>query len=88
MLMLPSAFWKFSMTATKRASDGEARAVEGVHQFGLVALVAVARLHASGLERLEVGARGDLAVGLLRRQPDLEIVGFRRRESPCRRYTA
>src|SRR5258706_28201 len=45
--------------------------------LGLALLVAKARLHAPRLERLEVRARGDLAVGVLSRQPNLEIVGLR-----------
>ena len=50
-----------------------------MHQFGLSALgVAPAGLHAARLERLEVAARRNLAVRILRRQPDLDVVSFRR----------
>src|SRR5437667_8789543 len=63
------------------APDGEAGAVQGMHRLGLALLVAESRLHAARLERLEVGARGDLAIRLLRRQPDLDIVGLRRRKA-------
>jgi hypothetical protein len=41
----------------------------------------VARVHAPGLEVAAVGARGDLAVAALPRQPDLEVVGLARAEA-------
>ena len=34
------------------------------------------RLHAAGLEALEAGAGGNLAVGVLGRQPDFQVVGL------------
>ena len=43
--------------------------------------VAPPRTHAARLERLAVAARGDLAVALLPRQPDLDVVGLRGGES-------
>ncbi|MCW0417619.1 hypothetical protein NB689_003373 [Xanthomonas sacchari] len=43
--------------------------------------VAPARLHAPRLEVAAVGAGGDLAIGLLRRQPDFQVVGLAGREA-------
>ncbi|CRD57893.1 hypothetical protein BN126330174 [Stenotrophomonas thermophila] len=43
--------------------------------------VAPARLHAAGLEITTVRARGNLAVGFLRRQPDFQVVGLDGREA-------
>src|SRR4051812_13178478 len=65
----------------QRAPDGEAGAVERVRESGLAALGAVADVGATRLEVLAVAARGDLAIRLLARQPDLEVVGLRRREA-------
>jgi hypothetical protein len=45
-------------------------------QLRLVLVVAEAGLHAAGLEGAEVGAGRNLAVGVLGRQPDFEIVGL------------
>ena len=59
------------------AADGEAAAVEGVQELGLLrAGGAVADVGAAGLEALEVGAGADLAVELLAGEPDLEVVGL------------
>src|SRR6516225_8866759 len=66
----------------QRASDGESRAIQRVHRLGLAALgVAPTCLQAPCLESLEVAARGDLAIALLRRQPGLEVVGHRAAEA-------
>ena len=65
----------------QRAADGQTGTVQGVHELGLALLVAKTRLHAARLERLEIAARRDLAIGLLRRQPHLDVVGFRRGEN-------
>src|SRR5262245_65958805 len=52
------------------ASHGDARAVQRVHEAGLpFALRPVARVHAPGLEVAAIRARGNLAIGPLRRQP-------------------
>src|SRR5678809_859699 len=45
-------------------------------QLRLALVVAEAGLHATRLEGLEVGARGDFPVGVLGRQPDLQVVGL------------
>ncbi len=59
------------------AADGEAAAVEGVDELGFLgAFGLVADVGAAGLEALEVGAGGDLAVGLLAGEPDFEVVGL------------
>src|SRR5881394_4273934 len=63
------------------ASHGEPGTVDGVHRGDLSLLVAKARLHAARLERLEVRARGDFAIGTLPRQPHLEVVSLRAREA-------
>src|SRR3984957_10033832 len=61
----------------ERALYRKRRAVEGVQRLRLVALrIAPARLHAPRLKGLEVAARGDLAVALLRGQPRLQVVGL------------
>src|SRR5690606_7980535 len=53
------------------AADRDARTVQGMHEFGLAGLrIAPAREHAPRLEVRAVRARGDLAVGVLARQPD------------------
>ena len=59
-----------------RAAHGHARAVERVHQLRPALRVAETRLHAPGLEGLAVAAGADLAVGVLRRQPDLQVIGL------------
>src|SRR5687768_168589 len=56
----------------QRAPDGEGRAVQRMDKLGLALVVAPAGLHAPRLECLVIGAGGDLAVSLLRGQPDLE----------------
>mgnify|MGYP002137765444 CR=1 FL=1 len=45
-------------------------------QLRLVLVVAETGLHTAGLEGTEVGAGRNLAVGVLRRQPDFQIVGL------------
>src|SRR6266542_6993118 len=65
----------------KRAADGEARAVQRMHELGLALCISVARLHPPRLKRLAVAARADLAVRVLRRQPHLEIVRLRAGEA-------
>src|SRR5690606_32341352 len=63
------------------APDRRAGAIERMHGFGLAAVgVAPARLHPPGLEIPAVRARRDLAIGLLRRQPDLQVVSLARGE--------
>src|SRR6185503_15042282 len=52
-----------------------------MHRLGLAAFGPPARLHAARLERFEVGARRNLAVRVLRRQPDFEVVGLGRGEA-------
>jgi hypothetical protein len=47
-----------------------------VAELRLVFVVAEAGLHAAGLEGAEVGAGRNLAVGVLGRQPDFEVVGL------------
>ena len=59
------------------AAHRQAGAVQRVHELGLAgALRPVLDVGAAGLERLAVRARRDLAVGLLARQPDLDVVGL------------
>src|SRR5579883_576454 len=58
------------------APDRQAVAVERVRESGLALGVAHFDVGAAGLEILAVAARGDLAIGLLRGQPDLEVVGL------------
>ena len=65
----------------QRPADGKAGAVERVHQLRLALRVAKARLHAPRLERFAIGARRDLAIVLLARQPHFEIVGLGRRRA-------
>mmetsp|Transcript_1075 Transcript_1075/g.1642 ORF Transcript_1075/g.1642 Transcript_1075/m.1642 type:complete len:501 (-) Transcript_1075:722-2224(-) len=62
----------------QRAAHGQAGAVQRVHQFVLAQGVLEARLHAAGLEGAHVRAGADLAVGVLRRQPDLQVIGLDR----------
>src|SRR5215467_11962993 len=62
-------------------SDREAGAIEGVHRGrALAARGAVTRFHPLRLECPAIRAAGYLAIGALSRQPDLDIVGFLRRE--------
>src|SRR5262245_18614705 len=64
------------------APDREARAVQGVHEArALLARLAAARLNAPRLELAAIRATGDLAIGVLARQPDLDVVGLLRREA-------
>src|SRR5690348_11854264 len=64
------------------APDREARAVQRVNEArALLARLAPARLHAPRLELAAVRAARDLAIGILARQPDLDVVGLLRREA-------
>ncbi len=65
----------------ERAADRKARAVQRVHELVLALRVLVAGLHAPRLEGPAVRDRADLAVGLLRRHPDLEVVRLRGTEA-------
>lgn len=56
------------------APDGEAGAVEGDDRLGLAGMPAGADVGSAGLERAEVRDRGDLAVRVLTRDPDLDVV--------------
>src|SRR5437763_6033344 len=60
----------------QRAADREARAIQRMDVLGLSLVVAEAGLHAPRLEGLHVGARRNLAIGVLAWQPDLEVVGL------------
>src|SRR5262249_26690836 len=63
-------------------ADRNARPVEGVHELrALLAGATEARVHAPSLKVAEIGARRDLAIGVLARQPDLDVVGLARGES-------
>ena len=65
-----------------RRPDGEARAVERVHEFGLgFGLAPEADRRAARLEIGAVRAGADLAVGALTRHPDLEVVRLGRVEA-------
>src|SRR5947207_11088456 len=65
-----------------RAADRQPGTVERVHGLGsLPSAGAIARLHALGLEGAAIRAAGNLAIGVLRRQPNLEVVGLLRRET-------
>ena len=55
------------------AANGQARTVEGVHEFAFAALRPEADAAAAGLESLAVGARRDLAEGGGGGQPDFEV---------------
>src|SRR5262245_2668169 len=62
--------------------DRETGAVQGVDEArALLARLAAARLHAPRLELAAVRAAGDLAIHVLPRQPDLDVVGLLRREA-------
>src|SRR5258706_8305981 len=65
----------------QRAPDREPRSVERVNELRLAFLVAEARLHAPRLKSLEIAARRDLAIRVLPGKPDLDVVGFCRREA-------
>src|SRR5271165_2305165 len=63
------------------ASDGEAAAIQGMHEFALSrAFRAITNVGTPSLKRLEVRARRYLTVESLARQPDFDVVGFRGRE--------
>src|SRR5262249_45945621 len=60
-----------------RTTDRQAGTVERMDEArALVAGLAEARLHPAGLELAAIGAAGDLAVGPLPWQPDLDVVGL------------
>src|SRR5258708_2837010 len=64
------------------AAYGEAAAVEGVEEFALLcARGTIADVGAASLEGFEVRAGGDLAVEVLAREPDFEVVSFGGREA-------
>ena len=60
------------------ATDGKARAVEGVDQACALELrgILVADVRAAGLEVPAVGAGGDLLVVVVAGQPDLEVIAL------------
>src|SRR6185437_12140808 len=64
-------------------ADRETRAVQRMDEFGrtLAATRTGARLHPAGLEIAAVGAARNLAIGLLPRQPDLDVIGLARTET-------
>ena len=73
----------------QRAADGEARAVQRVHELGLARAVGPELdVRAARLERLGVAARRDLAVRLLARAATPRCRRSSPRRSPCRRCTA
>ena len=57
----------------ERAADGEAGTVERVDVLGLAIFILEASAHAAGLEGLAVGAGRNLAVGVLRGDPDFKV---------------
>ena len=57
------------------AAHRQSAAIERVHVLGFLA-VAVTDAGAAGLEGFIVGAGGDFLIGILSRQPDLNIVGL------------
>src|ERR1051326_6789728 len=60
-----------------RAADGEAGPVEGVHRaYPLLARGAIPRLHAARLEGAAIRTARNLAIRVLARQPDFEIICF------------
>src|SRR5260370_28692156 len=62
-----------------RAADRQTRAVEGVHRLRPLAFRrTVARLHALRLERAAIRTAGNLAIGALAWQPNLQVVGLLR----------
>src|SRR5271165_6743018 len=59
------------------ATDGEAAAIQGVHQFALArAFRTITNVGTTGLEGFKVRARGNLAEQSLARQPHFDVVGF------------
>src|SRR5690349_12467741 len=63
----------------QRATDRDAGAVERMHErAALLAGAAEARVHAPGLEIAAIGAARNLAIGVLTRQPDLDVIGLAR----------
>ena len=73
----------------QRAADGDAGAVERVHELGLAGLrIAPARLHAARLEIGAVRARRDLAVASAATAARLRGRRSSRPRSPCRRCRA
>src|SRR5205807_2961789 len=61
------------------AADGEARAVQGVHEArSFTFLGPIARAHAAGLVVAAVRAARDLAIGVLSRQPDFYVESLAR----------
>src|SRR5215469_7111106 len=64
------------------AADGDARAVERMDEARPLPLLrAKAPIHAPRLEVAAIGAARDLAIGLLSRQPYLDVVGLARGET-------
>ena len=64
------------------AANGEAAAVECVHEFGLLFAGGLeADVGAASLEGFEVGAGGDFAIELLAGEPDFEVEGLGGREA-------
>src|SRR5208283_1494762 len=66
--------------------DGQPAAIQSMHKLGLFGFALragrpEADVRAAGLEALEVGARADLAVEALPRQPDFQVVGPGRGEA-------
>src|SRR5690606_29110625 len=63
----------------QRTTDRQPRTVEGVHELRLAGFrVAIASLHAPRLEVAAVGAGRNLAVLVLARHPDFQVVGLGR----------
>src|SRR5690606_23069330 len=63
-------------------ANSETGTIDGVQEFRLAGDgIAPTCLHATRLEVTEVAARGNLAVGVLARQPHFEIVGLARGEA-------
>ena len=66
----------------QRPADGEAGAVEGVDEAGLLRVLGpAAGVHPAGLEVAAVRAARDLAIAALPGQPDLDVVGPARGEA-------
>ena len=73
----------------QRPADGDTRAVERMDEAGrLLARGTVARVHAPCLEVAADRAARNLAIGLLARQPDLDVIGLAGPRTPCRRSKA
>src|SRR3546814_8257028 len=63
----------------QRPPHGKARAVERMDELvALYVLAAEARVHAARLEIAAVGTARNLAVAVLPRQPDFEVIGLAR----------